>query len=123
MKKILIIDDESEVAEIMAAFLCKMGYSVKTATVVSNAFKIYTNYSPDLVICDVNMPEMDGFEVLSKFRDEVPGQPFVMVTGSFLNPAEFQILKEQKVTQIIKPPDLERELLSTVRNKLDNLKN
>jgi len=119
MKKILIIDDESDVAEAMADFLKGKGYSVTTSTDPISAFWIYSEYQPDLVICDVNMPKMDGLEVLSKLRNTVPDLPLIMVTGAFLDQTGFNILKKYNVPQIIKPPDFENELLEVVEKKLN----
>ena len=118
MNKILIIDDDNLIANCMAEFLIENGYSVTTSTDPISAFWIYSEFLPNLVICDINMPLMDGFEVLKRIRTFKPNQKFVMVTGAFLDQTGFNILKEFNVPQIIKPPDFKEELLKVVENML-----
>ncbi len=118
MNKILIIDDDNVIASTMQEFLLAEGYSVVTSSDPISSFWIYSKFQPDLVLCDINMPVMDGIEVLRKIREYNPTQKFIMVTGAFLNHSEFNILKEQNVPQIIKPPEMEQELLKIIRKQL-----
>lgn len=118
MNKILIIDDDVLIADGMAEFLQYEGYSVQTSTDPISSFWIYLKFRPDLVLCDINMPVMDGIEVLRRIREFNPVQKFIMVTGAFLNHSDFNILKKQNVPQIIKPPDMEQELLKIIRKQL-----
>ena len=117
MNKILIIDDDILIASTMEEFLKSEGYSVQTSTDPISSFWLYSKYQPDLVLCDINMPVMDGMEVLKRIRKFNPLQKFIMVTGAFLNHSEFNILKEQNVPQIIKPPDMEEELLKIIKKQ------
>ena len=114
MNKILIIDDDILIANSMAEFLKCEGYSVQTSTDPISSFWLYSKFHPDLVLCDISMPVMDGMEVLKRIRKINPAQKFIMVTGAFLHQSEFNILREQNVPQIIKPPDMEQELLKII---------
>ena len=118
MNKILIIDDDSLLASTMQEFLITEGYSVQTSTDPISSFWLYSKFHPDLVLCDIKMPVMDGIEVMERIREFNPGQKFIMVTGAFLNHSEINILREQNVPQIIKPPEMEQELLKIIRNQL-----
>ena len=118
-KKVLVVDDEPSITTLFAKFLSTKGYLVRTSNKATEGLEMYESFGPDIVLCDVNMPEMSGFVLLERVREINPAQPFVMVTGSFLNPEEFKMLKEQKVPQIIKPPDLETELLTVVKQELE----
>ena len=64
MKKILVIEDNTEVRENIAELLELSGYQVYTAENGKIGVEIAMNGSPDLILCDVMMPEMDGFGVL-----------------------------------------------------------
>ena len=118
MNKILIIDDDKDIANSMAEFLKGEGYSVLSSTDPISSFWHYSKFQPDLVICDVNMPEMNGIEVLKKIRKHHPAQKFIMVTGAFLNQSEFKLLSENHIPQIIKPPDMKMEILKIVEKQL-----
>lgn len=72
MNKILIIDDDKDIANSMAEFLKGEGYSVLTSMDPISSLWQYSKFQPDLVICDVNMPEMNGIEVLKKIREQSP---------------------------------------------------
>ena len=119
MNKILIIDDDNLIASTMEEFLIGEGYSVLTSTDPISSFWLYSKYKPDLILCDIYMPVMDGIELLKRIREFNPAQKFIMVTGAFLNLSEFDILREQNVPQIIKPPEMEQELLKIIKKQLN----
>ena len=119
MNKILIIDDDYLIVNNMAEYLIGEGYSVRTSTDPISSFWLYSKYKPDLILCDIYMPVMDGIELLKRIREFNPAQKFIMVTGAFLNLSEFDILREQNVPQIIKPPEMEQELLKIIKKQLN----
>ena len=65
---VLIIEDVKEMSDLVAMYLGKEGMTVKQAESAEDAFSILENYSPDLIILDLNLPGMDGFEFLHHFR-------------------------------------------------------
>lgn len=80
-KRILVIDDEPILCSTMADYLEDYGVDPYTANNGLIGLEIYKNVKPDLVILDLNMPVMDGFEVLSKVGDELKETPFIVVSG------------------------------------------
>ena len=68
-KKILIVDDDAELARMAQIAIEKEGYIVITATGGREALERVTAESPDVVVMDVMMPEMDGFELLGRLKD------------------------------------------------------
>ncbi|MFM8568043.1 MAG: response regulator transcription factor [Candidatus Kapaibacterium sp.] len=70
MKKILLIDDSEYIIEGTATVLRFEGYDVRTASSGAKGLELAHAFFPDLVICDVSMPEMDGFEVLRRLRSD-----------------------------------------------------
>ncbi|MFT7150723.1 MAG: signal transduction histidine kinase [Nonlabens sp.] len=76
MSKILIIEDEAILRETLTDILEISGYIVVQAKDGEEGIEIFTKTAPDLVICDVNMPKMDGYEVLEMLEALIPTSEF-----------------------------------------------
>ncbi|EAW33618.1 response regulator [Lyngbya sp. PCC 8106] len=83
MKRILVIEDESDVREIILDILEAEEFSVIGAENGKEGVRLALEHLPDLVICDVMMPEMDGYDVLKILREEKTTStiPFVFLTA------------------------------------------
>lgn len=83
MAKILAIDDEERMLELICAFLENDEHEVQTATRGRDAIEIARSFKPDLILCDVQMPEMNGYDVLTEMRSDEAfvNMPFVFLTG------------------------------------------
>ncbi len=66
--RILIVDDEPDIIEFLSYNLTKEGYEVDTATNGRRAIEKATEFSPDLILLDVMMPDMDGIETCQELR-------------------------------------------------------
>lgn len=80
MKTILIIDDEKEIRELLAIYLKNMGYAALEAGNGAEALTVMKQESIDLVIADVMMPEMDGWTLLKKIRQNTQ-IPFLFISA------------------------------------------
>ncbi|HLP28584.1 MAG TPA: response regulator transcription factor [Candidatus Didemnitutus sp.] len=69
-KKILVVDDEQDIVDLISYNLSKEGYKVFTASNGTQAVEVATTVRPDLVILDIMMPGMDGFEVCRSLRQD-----------------------------------------------------
>lgn len=78
--KILVVDDDPDIAGLLKHFLEAKGRSVQTASDGAQALELFRKEQPDLVILDVIMPGMDGWAVLKKIREHSP-VPVLMLTG------------------------------------------
>ena len=67
-KTILIVDDEPDVIKMISSYLTEEGYNIITATSGKEALKLAEIYHPFAITLDVIMPEMDGWEVLQKLK-------------------------------------------------------
>ena len=67
-KEILVVDDEPTWLKVLAYFLQNKGYSVKTVGSAPEALSTLRSYHPDLILSDVRMPEMNGFDFLVNVR-------------------------------------------------------
>ena len=65
-KKILLVDDEEDIRDVLDISLSDLGYKVFTAKNGEEAFQIFKNVNPPIVLTDIRMPIMDGIELLQK---------------------------------------------------------
>ena len=80
-KKILIIDDESESCKMVTEFLFDAGYAASYALNGPEGLAKIKEDPPSLVILDIGMPGMDGFEVMRLIHQQFPALPVVVLTG------------------------------------------
>jgi two-component system alkaline phosphatase synthesis response regulator PhoP len=78
--KILIVDDEPKIIEVLKLYLEKEGFQVATASNGKQAIERAASYKPDLVVLDLNLPDMDGLEVCRNIRKQ-SNVPIIMLTG------------------------------------------
>jgi PAS domain S-box-containing protein len=78
---VLVIDDDPDVREFIAASLADYGYAVREAVDGREGLKAFAEKRPDLVILDFAMPVMAGSEVAARMLRDVPGQPILFVSG------------------------------------------
>ncbi len=83
MERILVVDDETDCQTVLSMYLESQGYRVECANSGVEALSIFEKAPPDLVISDVMMPEMDGFEFCRRLRTTRLGQlvPFIFLSG------------------------------------------
>jgi CheY-like chemotaxis protein len=83
MAKILIIDDDQQVCSLVGGFLCRQGHDVSTATNGSKGLEAAAAFSPQLILCDLDMPGIDGLGVVTALRrDERQGEiPIIFLSG------------------------------------------
>jgi DNA-binding response OmpR family regulator len=81
MANIIIIDDDDVIQELIQKFLKQEGHNVLIASDGLAGLDIIHNNTLDLIIVDIFMPEMDGFEVINKVQLEFPGIPIIAISG------------------------------------------
>ncbi len=83
MKKILVVDDDTALRTALTRYLEKRGYLVQDAASGLEAFKIFEKDPADLIVSDVLMPEMDGYEFCRRLRATRAGQlvPFIFLSS------------------------------------------
>ncbi|MEW6871455.1 response regulator transcription factor [Trueperella pyogenes] len=79
--KILVVDDEPTIRELLSASLRFAGFEVATAENGTQALTVERKFLADIVVLDIMLPDMDGFEVLSKLREREPELPVLFLTA------------------------------------------
>ncbi len=82
VKKILVIDDEIYIRDSVIGFLEDFGFEVVSAENGRDGLELFNTQHPDLVLCDLRMPVMDGLEVLAGVRQKNPKIPIIIVSGA-----------------------------------------
>ena len=81
MTKILIVEDDSTILSTLANAFKFFDFKVFTAMSSEEGLEIYNNQNPDLIILDVMLPGIDGFELCRKIRSQDKQVPIVMLTA------------------------------------------
>ena len=122
MKRILLVDDEKDFVKSVKEFLGMRGYEVIAAYDGASALKKVQEL-PDLVLLDIKMPVMDGYEVLRRIQADLGTAkiPVIMLTSKSDSRAIFDAQKLSATDYIIKPTNLQ-ELLDMIKKYLDENK-
>jgi two-component system, OmpR family, response regulator len=79
--RLLVVDDEPTIVELLSASLRFAGFDVATATNGRDALEAARTFRPDLLVLDVMMPDLDGFDVVRRLRGEGARVPVVFLTA------------------------------------------
>jgi len=113
IKTVLVVDDEQRLVSLVENYLLSEGYRVTTANNGKEALKVAENESPDLIILDVMMPEMDGYEFMRKHRAD-HNTPIILLTAR-VDDEEKVVGLEVGADDYITKPFRPRELMARVR--------
>jgi two-component system cell cycle sensor histidine kinase/response regulator CckA len=108
-KRVLVIDDEEAILELMKEGLAHLGHVVFTASTGVQGLEIFNEKQPDLVICDLGMPGMNGWEVGRRIRSiceerQLPKNPFILLTGWGGQKTEVEKIAESGVDAVVEKP-------------------
>ena len=112
LAKILVIDDEPEITDIVETFLETAGYEVESENASQPGIDRAQAFLPDLVLLDIMMPGMDGYEICSELKrsEKTKRIPVVFLTGKDARSDEGKSFKVGGVLFIKKPFSCERLL-------------
>lgn len=86
--RILVVDDDEQIRHVSEQVFSQAGYEVRTANDGFEALALMRKALPDLIISDLNMPNMSGFELLSIVRRRFPQLPVIAITGEYSTVSE-----------------------------------
>jgi two-component system, NtrC family, response regulator HydG len=118
MKKILIIDDEINIGQLLSKFLSKNGFEVRTATSGAGGLDLLSKEEFKLVLCDYRLEDTDGREILKKIKSSYPNLGVIIITGYSDIKLAVELIKMGAYDYITKPlyPD---EILNTINKALE----
>jgi two-component system nitrogen regulation response regulator NtrX len=119
VKTVLIIDDEIAIRETLEQILSYEGYDVKKAGSGAEGLAVVASAAPDVILLDVKMPGMDGFEVLDRLAADGHGMPVIVVSGHGNIETAVEAVRKGAYDFLEKPLDRSR-LLVTLTNCLDH---
>ncbi|MBU3966357.1 MAG: response regulator [Euryarchaeota archaeon] len=114
-KKVLIVDDEPDTLELVKLVLESGGFKTVLAASGKEALKELEASKPDLVLLDIMMPDMDGWEVFRKIKEKDAKIPIAILTAKAQNFDRLLGLHVLKADDYITKPFGKNELISRVR--------
>jgi PAS domain S-box-containing protein len=102
-KKILLVDDEEGIRKVLGISLSDMGYDVITAENGEEAFSLFKQISPPIVLTDIKMPGMDGVTLLRTIKEISPDTEVIMITGHGDMDIAIKSLKYEATDFVTKP--------------------
>ncbi|MBN1327796.1 MAG: sigma-54-dependent Fis family transcriptional regulator [Candidatus Cloacimonetes bacterium] len=117
MEKILIVEDDLTLQKLMAEFLSEEGYNVLTEANGHGAVNRISKETPDLILLDINLPDLNGLEVLRKIKSGATNPVTIIVSGSTGVKIAVKAMKLGAYDYIVKPFDND-ELLMVIQKAL-----
>nr|WP_302503967.1 response regulator [Geoalkalibacter halelectricus] len=116
--RILVVDDEESLREVLTIMLHREGYRVDAASDGGHALACLNEKDYDLIISDIKMPRVSGFELLKHVRETAPETVMIMITAFSSTEEAVEAMKQGAYDYITKPFKNE-EIRLIVRNALE----
>jgi DNA-binding NtrC family response regulator len=116
-KSILIVEDEETLRESIKRIFTKEGFTVDAAESAEQGLSLLETNAYDLIISDIILPGMDGIEMLTRVREQIPDQLFIVVTAYASLDTSVKALRAGAYDYIMKPI-IHEEIKQIVRNAL-----
>ena len=114
-RQILVVEDDQPLARLMEALLESAGYHVRSVGDGESALEVVDAERPALVLLDLTLPRLDGWEVLDRLRERADAPPVILFTGH--HAASQRATSAGAAAAILKPFDVD-DLLATVERLL-----
>jgi CheY-like chemotaxis protein len=120
MARILVIDDEKEMRDLLRWMLEREGYQVVTASDGKEGLHLYRENPADLIITDLIMPEMEGIETILALKQDFPGVKIIAMSGGgHVGPDPYlKIAEGVGAIRVFAKPFLREEILNAVQELL-----
>ena len=105
MNKVLIIDDEEKLRSLLARLIKLEGFSVTEASTLKQAFKTISREEPDVILCDVKLPDGNGIDFIKEIKSKYPTPEIILLTAYGNIPDGIQAMKNGAFDYIVKGND------------------
>ena len=112
-RRILVIDDEPGVREILNIHLRGAGYRVTSAETATEGLRLVASTDFDLAICDFTLPDIPGAELIDAVRKARPGLPMMIISG-FIDDDTEEAFRRRGVLECLKKPFSKETLLTAI---------
>src|SRR5258707_15596679 len=120
MHSILVIEDDSELRQVLRLTLAVAGYEVKTAIDGKAAEGLFRSQPPELVITDIYMPNKDGLEVIMELRANFPRTKIIAISGQVTQKNMLPVASTLGAVRTLAKPFAPQELLDAVTDALQS---
>jgi DNA-binding response OmpR family regulator len=117
-ESILVVDDDTEVRETLSSVLLNEGYLVETVKTGKEAIRASETAYFDVALIDIELPDMDGIEILRKLKEKQPRMVKIIITGFPSLENAVKAVNEGVDGYVLKPFNI-GELLKMIRKRLD----
>lgn len=117
LTRILIVDDDATVRDVIGVLLAEEGYFCATATSAEHALELLRDNEFHLVLCDMKMPGRDGLWLIDRLRTDQPSTALIMLTAFGDTEAAVECLRRGAVDYLLKPPKV-TELVRSIERAL-----
>ena len=119
--KILVVDDDLDFLESIHLILTMQGHTVNPVTNGHESVLAYEEFEPDIVLLDINMPDIDGYAVFSRLKQKHPDVKICFMSGYAVENERYEDAKSKSlVGLLIKPIDIND--LNNVLTEISNQK-
>ncbi len=121
MAKVLIIEDDDMFREVLVQMLGRAGYEVEKASNGNKAMQLCEEFTPDLVLTDIIMPDKEGLETIQELVTRYPGIRIVAMSGGgkFGPDSYLPLARTLGASACLQKPFMREELLSTLSKVLE----
>jgi CheY-like chemotaxis protein len=121
--KILVVDDDPLARDMLAAILDAAGYEVETAeNGLEAVIKWRSGLGADVIISDMNMPEMDGNELISEFRKNDEDVPIIILTGNNEVSVAIEAIRNGANEYLLKDENIQEAVILSVEKVVEKVR-
>ncbi|MFK7822185.1 MAG: sigma-54-dependent transcriptional regulator [Planctomycetaceae bacterium] len=115
---LLVVDDDKQILDAMADYLRSLGHRTETALTCTEAMERMQEFPFEVVVCDVNLPDKDGFELLEWSRENTPETAVIMLTGFGTIESAVEAIRDGAFDYLTKPL-IDQELQLSIERAIE----
>ena len=121
-KRVLVVDDDPDMCALYSEWLSDAGFAVETATDGASAVALATAQALDVIVMDLQMPELDGYEAAQLIRASIAGRgPYILALTGYTGPESRGAAHRSGCDDVLEKPLAPEALVSIIREVLREL--